>query len=177
MNTTADTLRPSGSTHPYASLPTPPASDEPITLFRDEHRFLSNFWFVPEGVHYAWLSGPTVEHVFQALKTTDELDRSEILAARRPGEAKKLGSKVTLRPDWESVKLGVMANLQASKYRDPALRALLLGTGDAELVEGNHWCDTFWGRCTCAKHADEGQNWLGRILMVQRSVLSVTRAS
>lgn len=159
------------STHPFASLPSPAPADEPIILFRDEHRFLSNFWFVPGGVHYAWLIGPTVEHVFQALKTTDNHERSEILAVRRPGEAKKLGGQATLRPDWETVKLGVMARLQASKYAHPEMAQLLLATGDAELVEGNHWCDTYWGRCTCTKHADEGQNWLGRILMVQRSAL------
>lgn len=164
------------STHPFASLPSPARTNAPIDRFRDEYRFLSNFWTVPSGVHYAWLTASTVEHVFQACKTTDEHDRSVILAASTAGQAKRLGKKVTLRPDWEARKLGVMANLQASKYQDPDLRDRLLGTGDAELIEGNHWCDTFWGVCHCDEHNGEGQNWLGRILMVQRSVLVATVA-
>lgn len=159
------------SNHPYASLPTPARGAEPITQFRDEHRFLSNFWYAP-GIELAGVAGPTVEHVFQALKTHDPLERAAVLAATTPGRAKRIGRTVTLRPDWEDVKLGIMARLQGQKYtHNPELARQLLATGDAELVEGNHWCDTFYGRCTCTRHADEGQNWLGSILMILRSTL------
>lgn len=156
------------NTHLYASLPSPAPSGVPITEFRGDHRFLSNFWFVPSGVHFGDIGAPTVEHLFQLLKTVDSDERTKILLAKRPGDAKIIGRTVTLRPDWEQVKLGVMAQLQASKYRDPTLREMLLATGDAELVEGNHWGDTFWGVDSAT---GVGQNWLGRILMVQRSVL------
>lgn len=159
-----------GPSHPYASLPTPGPSTAPIARFSDEHRFLSNFWFVPGGVTLGALSGPTVEHVFQAAKTLDPAEQAAVLAIRSPGAAKRAGSTVTLRPDWEHVKLGVMARLQASKYRDPEMARLLAGTADAYLTEGNHWCDTFWGVCSCHTHSAEGQNWLGRLLMIQRSV-------
>jgi ribA/ribD-fused uncharacterized protein len=166
-------------THPFASSPTPAAGAAPITRFREEHRFLSNFWFVPGGVTVGGLTGATTEHVFQALKTLAPSERAQILAAPTPGEAKILGGPAhrggiitELRPHWEEIKLGVMARLQAAKYAQPDMAQLLLATGDAELVEGNHWDDTFWGRCTCRKgHDDEGENWLGRILMIQRSVL------
>lgn len=161
-----------GSTHPYASLPTPTTSAAPITEFRNEHRFLSNFWFVPGGLRVGGMSGPTVEHVFQAIKTLDPVERAGILAEPKPGNAKKLGRNVTLRPDWEPMKIGVMARLQAAKYTQPEMARLLLATGDAEIIEGNHWCDTFWGKCNCARHDFEGLNWLGRILMLQRSVLN-----
>lgn len=156
------------NTHPYASLPSPAPAGAPITEFRGDHRFLSNFWFVPSGVHFGNLSAGTVEHLFQALKTVDPDERMKLLTTKRPGDAKIIGRTVTLRPDWEQVKLGVMAQLQASKYNDPVLRDMLLATGDAELVEGNHWGDTFWGVDSAT---GAGQNWLGRILMVQRSVL------
>lgn len=159
------------STHPFASQPTPAGADAPITAFADEHRFLSNFWFVPGGVRLGDLTGPTVEHVFQAAKTLDPAQRAAVLAAEKPGPAKRLGGRVTLRPDWERVKLGVMARLQASKYAQPDLAQQLLATGDALLVEGNRWCDTFWGVCSCPAHNDQGQNWLGQILMIHRSVL------
>jgi predicted NAD-dependent protein-ADP-ribosyltransferase YbiA (DUF1768 family) len=41
---------------------------------------------------------------------------------------------------------------------------MLLATDEADLVEGNHWNDTFWGVCRGV-----GQNWLGRILMDERA--------
>lgn len=160
------------STHPFASLPSPEPVTAPIDHFRDEHRFLSNFWFVPGGIRLGDMAGPTVEHVFQAAKTLDPSQRADILATEKPGPAKRLGGRVSLRPDWEHVKLGVMARLQASKYAHADMAQQLLGTGDALLVEGNHWCDTFWGVCTCRTHERVGENWLGRILMIQRSFLN-----
>ena len=159
---------------PYTSSPTPAKTNAPITEFRGEYRFLSNFWFAGAGLDA--MVGPTVEHVFQAAKTLVPSERGEILAASTPLKAKSLGRTVTLRPDWEDVKLGVMAQLQSSKYAQHDMAQLLIATGDAELVEGNHWCDTFWGRCLCRVHGSVetgpvGHNWLGRILMIQRSVL------
>jgi N-glycosidase YbiA len=52
---------------------------------------------------------------------------------------------------------------------DPALSDLLLGTGDAELVEAGFIDDDagrFWGRVNGI-----GENWLGRILMETRDRL------
>ncbi len=46
------------------------------------------------------------------------------------------------------------------------LREMLLATGDEELVEGNYWCDNFWGACWCPDcEGKEKHNHLGRILM------------
>lgn len=42
----------------------------------------------------------------------------------------------------------------------------LLATGDAQLVEGNTWGDTFWGVCDGV-----GENHLGRLHMWIRSML------
>lgn len=86
-----------------------------------------------------------------------------IREAATPGQAKKLGQGVSLRPDWESVKVDLMRTFVRKKFENPFLRPLLLATGDAELVEGNTWNDTFWGVCR-----GRGQNWLGRILMEVR---------
>ncbi|WP_243013225.1 NADAR family protein [Cryobacterium zhongshanensis] len=156
---------------PYDSQPTPTNASVPITRFRDGNRFLSNFWFVPQGVSFDQMTGPTVEHVFQAAKTLDRHQRGAILNARTALEAKTLGQKVDLRPDWEFLKLGVMAALQGSKYSDPQLAALLIATDNAHLEEGNHWHDTFWGVCSCSAHDAVGENWLGRLLMIKRSLL------
>ena len=52
------------------------------------------------------------------------------------------------------------------------LREKLKATGDATLIEGNHWHDNRWGKCTCDKCQNkEGQNWLGKILMEIRETL------
>lgn len=49
------------------------------------------------------------------------------------------------RPDWEDVKVDIMLGLLRQKFQHPELGAKLLATGDAYLVEGNTWGDTFWG--------------------------------
>ena len=63
-----------------------------IRRFEGEWGFLSNFAEVPGGL--------TVEHRYQAAKTTDPDERAAILAAATPGKAKRLGGKCRLRPDW-----------------------------------------------------------------------------
>jgi hypothetical protein len=81
-----------------------------------------------------------------------------------PGKAKKLGRTVSLRSDWEDVKLDVMRKLIRQKFENPFLRPLLMLTGDAILEEHNYWHDTIWGI-----YAGIGENWLGRILMEERA--------
>lgn len=133
-----------------------------IEHFDGEYRFLSNFWpakVVLDGMEYA-----TTEHAYQAAKTLDMNVRKEIQAAKYPNKAKKLGQKVALREDWEGVKLSVMEDLLRQKFQDPELKKALLDTGDAELIEGNFWHDTFWGVCD-----NKGKNQLGRLLMKIRS--------
>lgn len=136
-----------------------------IDSFSGEHRFLSNFWY--SEVAFANMLYPTNEHAFQAAKTNSQMERYEILTAESPGKAKLLGRSVTLRDDWEFIKLHVMLNLNRQKFQfNNDLKAKLLATGDAELIEGNHWGDKYWGVC-----AGEGTNYLGRILMCVRGEL------
>ena len=73
-----------------------------IVDFDREYSFLSNFYdspFVHEGITY-----PTNEHFFQAMKTLDQEERKKIAAAATPGQSKRLGRHVALRPDWEAIK-------------------------------------------------------------------------
>jgi ribA/ribD-fused uncharacterized protein len=137
-----------------------------IQEFRGEYAFLSNFH--PSLVELDGMIYPTVEHAFQAAKTDDPAERQRVRNAKSPRGAKMLGKRVTLRPDWDSARLVVMRALVRKKFEDPELRALLLATGDEQLVEGNTWHDRFWGRCLCPKHEGSGSNWLGSILMAIR---------
>jgi len=140
-----------------------------IDSFRDEHEFLSNYF--PSRIEYRGLVYPTVEHAYQAAKTADPQVRERIRSAATPDESKEIGRAHCDRPDWEDVKLPVMYDLTVLKYTDPELRKRLLSTGDATLVEGNDWGDSFWGSC-----AGTGDNHMGKILMRVRDGLSRAEA-
>lgn len=137
-----------------------------IDRFRGPHRFLSNFWYV--NVMMYDLVYPTVEHAYQAAKTTNPEERERIRNAQGPAAAKRLGREVTLRPDWEDFKFFAMKTLLQRKFYIPALRIMLNDTGDEELIEGNTWHDMIWGVCYCRTHDGLGENHLGRMLMEVR---------
>ena len=142
-----------------------------IDNFAGEYRFLSNFYPSPIRVDKVLYS--TVEHAFQAAKTHDKAEKQEIAEANSPGRAKGLGRKVRLRKDWESVKVGLMRELVELKFRTHAdLAERLLETGDAELIEGNTWNDTFWG-----VSGGRGKNHLGKALMQVREMLQAEAAT
>ena len=134
-----------------------------IDRFTGPYAFLSNF-YIADVLGVDDTLYPSVEHAFQAAKATGRAERSRIRMAESPALAKYLGQRVTLREDWDRHKRDVMLKLLRSKFtRHTALRTMLLDTGDAELIEGNTWNDTYWGVC-----AGVGENHLGRLLMQVR---------
>lgn len=136
-----------------------------IKRFVKEFRFLSNF-YMPASVFVEGQRFPSSEHAYQAMKTFDINLRKQIAALPTPGQAKRFGSKIDVRPDWEEVKLEVMKSILQLKFQNPFLRELLLATGDAEFIEENVWGDVFWGTCK-----GEGLNHLGRLLEEVRESL------
>jgi ribA/ribD-fused uncharacterized protein len=144
---------------------------EVIDRFEGEYQFLSNFY--PAVVKLGALYYPTVEHAYQAAKTLIPAEKIAVLDQWGPGGAKKLGQKLTIRPNWERVKFGFMFDLVRQKFsKHPELEQKLLDTGTAHLIEGNGWHDTYWGVCSCGIHHPVPQyNHLGQILMVIRSDL------
>lgn len=140
--------------------------EKSIRSFRGQYAFLSNFFIAPfcDGRGWEWES---VEHAFQAAKTVDEEQQRWVQAAETPGQAKRRGRAVDMRPEWDTLRVPVMRALLRIKFSATPLREQLLGTGLAELVEGNRWGDAFWG-------VDErrgGENVLGRLLMEVRAEL------
>lgn len=138
---------------------------EPIVNFFGEYRWLSNFWNAP--LVFPEITFPNVECAYQALKSEnpeDWLMFTNISAST----ARKRGKLLPLRPDWnDAFKLRLMYQLVYKKFHDhPDLKGKLLNTGDAELIEGNHWGDTYWG-----VSQGQGTNYLGRILMQVRKDL------
>lgn len=139
-----------------------------IDSFRGEFYFLSNFSACV--LEYQGITYPTTEHAYQASKTMDHDCRVLISKLATPGQSKKAGKIVDIRPDWHEIKFQVMEDILQIKFNQPNLKVKLLETGDVELVEGNWWHDNDWGNCTCEKCLDiVGQNNLGKILMKIRN--------
>ena len=138
-----------------------------IDKFEDEYAFLSNFY--PSPVQENGVTYPTIEHYFQAQKTTIPFERVAIANAATPGQAKREGRRITLRKDWERVKDDVMLQGLRLKFAIPELAEKLLATGDAELIEGTTWHDNIWGNCSCPQCENiPGENRLGKLLMQVR---------
>lgn len=144
-----------------------------IDSFKDDYRFLSNFWFFGNRIAYRGITYPTVEHFFVAMKTTDLEQRCTIAKIEKPGAVKRAGRELTLRDDWEDIKYSVMRYGVEWKFQqNPFLTQQLLDTNNALLIEGNYWHDQTWGNCYYEEHADQdGQNALGTILMNTRLTL------
>ena len=131
-----------------------------ISEFRGEHRWLSNFAYIE--IEYHGCKYPSVENAYQAAKGAD-FENDPLFEHITPGEAKKLGRQLRMRVDWNDVRDEVMLHLTRIKYKSDRYKKLLLATGDAEIVEGNYWRDTYWGVCNGV-----GQNRLGKIIMKVR---------
>lgn len=142
-----------------------------ITEFGGLNSFMSNFAHAQvmlDGVVYQ-----TVEHAYQAAKIVDLANRECIRSAPTPGVAKRRGQKVTIRPDWEFIKISVMRYLLYQKFESPDMKRQLLDTGDTYLQEGNVWGDNYWGI-----YERRGYNVLGKLLMeVRVSLRSASQPS
>jgi ribA/ribD-fused uncharacterized protein len=133
----------------------------------DEYGAFSNF--APYEVVLRKQRWPTTEHFFQAMKFDDPKHQAEIRNANTPMLAARMGRdrKRKLRRDWERIKTGIMREAVEAKFRQHAdLRTLLIGTGDALIVEHTD-NDAFWGD----GGDGAGRNELGRILMAVRELL------
>ena len=120
----------------------------------------SGFWIKQNGVA-VWMN--CNEIFYNLCKTVDLEERRKISNCRSGFEARKLGKVLTLREDWDSLKLDVMRYGLCRKFKNVEMRALLLSTGTEKLVENAPW-DEFWG---CGRNGN-GKNWMGRLLMELR---------
>jgi N-glycosidase YbiA len=171
---------------PNPQLPIP--ADNRILFFnrdREIFGFLSNYHESPITIDgEAWRS---TEFYYQAQKSHDSEYRESIRAAKNANHAKGIGSDPTrskksrkrswfnghldsFRADWNDVKLAVMERALAAKFRqNPELMAMLLATGDAEIVEDSPH-DPFWG----LGRDGRGENWMGLLLVKVRRAVGAT---
>ena len=133
----------------------------------DEYGCFSNF--VRSWIGLKGRSWPTVEHYFQAQKFPGTEHEEAIRLCKSPMIAKRMGRsrQNRLREDWERVKDAAMREAVLAKFTQHAdLRAVLLGTGDAVLVEHTQ-NDAYWGD----GGDGTGRNMLGQVLMSVREEL------
>ena len=129
----------------------------------------SNFTDSP--IEYQGICYDSVEQAFQASKTLDMNVRREFVGLSG-AQAKAKGRSVSLRSDWEEVKLNVMLECQRAKfYQNAWLREILVSTGDRLLLENTiGWKDNLWGCDFSTKPI--GRNWLGLCIMKVRSEMT-----
>lgn len=139
-----------------------------INDWSGDFEFLRNDYCC-RGLFHGTTEYPSVEHAFQAEKTTDDIIKLKILYSANGRDARKLGRSIPLSPNWDSDKLQVMEKLLRIKFSEeynPELMQKLLDTGDKDLMM-SHPKDYFWGT-----GADgSGQNMLGQLLMRIRNDL------
>lgn len=133
-------------------------TEDKITRFDGEYRFLSNFY--PSPIVILGFDYPTVEHAYQSWKAKNLADWKYVALSETPAVAKRRGREIDCREDWDRIKIEVMEFCLRKKFEDPVLLEMLVSTFPMDLVEGNWWGDTFWGVCN-----GKGENHLGKLLM------------
>ena len=139
-----------------------------VLFYEKEYYFLSNF----SAFAILWKGKlyPTSEHVYQSEKFEDEKIKEEIRSARSARDAKQIAKKNNdkKRPDWASIKMGIMKNILLAKVQQyPFIKEKLLESKDKEIIE-NSPSDSFWG---WGPNKD-GQNMLGKLWMEIRFEIS-----
>lgn len=116
---------------------------------------------------------PTAEHAYQAGKPRKEAVRDWILSAPSPSLVAMAAHGLytwDIAPNWTTIKFDRMRSVLRAKFaQHEDLRALLLQTGDARLVEvgrTNNSVNRTWGEVN-----GKGLNMLGVLLMEIRTEL------
>ena len=125
--------------------------------------------FSPHPIELNGGTWPTSEHYFQAQKFAGTEHEELVRLAKSPMVAARMGRsrQRPLRPDWEAVKEDLMREALRAKFtQHPNLRALLLSTGESEIVE-HTTNDRYWGD----GGDGTGRNRLGQLLTELRAEL------
>ncbi len=136
-----------------------------IFFYEQDYYVLSNFsafrlnwqgWgFDTSEAAYHWEKFPDAPQVRESIRFATSAHEAFKVAERY---------RAMRRPDWDSVKVGVMKAILIQKaLQHEYVRRKLLATGDCELIE-NSWRDDYWGwgpNC-------DGKNMLGKLWMEVR---------
>lgn len=126
--------------------------------FKGDYWFLSNSYPVTlRDMEYPSITYGSVEAAFQAAKTLSYEER-KTFESLSPREAKHLGRRISLRPDWKYVKEKVMETYLRQKFSIPMFRKRLQAI-EEPIVKDNTLGDRYWG---CVN--GHGLNRLGVLL-------------
>ena len=138
-----------------------------ITEFQNEYRWLSNF--APVKIKLDGLEFPSVEHAYMSAKSEDaEWKKFCSNPNNKAGDVKRQSRNITLKDNWNEIKLDIMKECVNQKFSQAPYRTKLLETGTQHLQEGNRWNDKFWGVCL---KTNKGENTLGKLIMEIRATL------
>ncbi len=142
------------------------SNEKPYGVFSNLYRRTMVF----EGREY-----PTSEHAYQAGKARKEAVREWILSAPSPSLVAMAAHGLytwDINPDWSRTKYDRMREVLRAKFtQHEDLKAILLSTGDARLVEvgrTDNLVNRTWGEVN-----GKGLNMLGVLLMEVREELRV----
>jgi ribA/ribD-fused uncharacterized protein len=139
------------------------------TEFKYKGKWIDN-WFsnmTPVSITIFGITYKSVENYYQAMKTLD-VEKRQLIADMYPSKAKMFGRTLTIREDWDRVKLDVMKAGLLLKFQKYPHKQQLLDTGNDMIIEWNNWNDTFWG---VSITNNMGNNYLGLLLMQVRDEL------
>lgn len=137
----------------------------------DDHGYMNNFKKAPFAIYGKYWNN--VETPYQYRKTLVPEEQQALIECKTPREARDLGQKVTMRPDWDHVKLFVMFECVKAKFEQNLdLQEQLLATNDEELIEDSP-IDYYWG---CGADGS-GKNMLGKILMFVREEIRYEKSA
>lgn len=147
-----------------------------INSFRGEYKYLSNFY--PCAIKYNGNMFESTEAAYMSAKNDDpEWLKYCMDPQNTPAMIKKKSYSITIRPNWDDMKLSVMEEVLRYKFfKHRGLGDMLLATGHQNLVEGTTWNDRFWG-VDVTVTPNIGENHLGRLLMKLRDELRIVRSS
>ncbi len=144
-------------------------SKSTIKEFVGEYEFLNNDFLVSIKINNVFF--PSITHYYYASRCKNVPDYKKVLAISDCKLIKKIAEKYEIKPDWDKKRLNVMLNGLKAKFKFKRkkrkiifseLAKKLLLTDNIYLINGNHNGDLFWG---IDLRTDEGQNYLGRLLM------------
>lgn len=135
------------------------ASEKPFGVF-------SNLYRRP--MRFEHIEFPTAEHAYQYGKPRKVAVRDWLMAAPSPALLAMAAHGLfpwDITPGWSQAKVGRMRRVLFEKFRQHEdLREILIGTGDAQLIEAgtiDNEVNRFWGIVP----SGAGQNMLGKLLM------------
>lgn len=136
-----------------------------------KYHYMSNLALCP--IEYkvggAVLAFPSIEHLYQCIKCTDEREFWRVYNTHHPIQARRMGRGVQYdAPYWYKYRASIMRACIEIKFKQHDRIARLLSATQGDIIEDSNIKDSFWGI-----GSGTGRNILGHILMDIRDSLRI----